>query len=82
MASHTIHLNKPVVLNDYGKCQLLLDLLYQQGYLPQPLAIYGNSEDTNDLFINGELMGSTESEVTTNIWLMVDRWKNKGYLFE
>lgn len=73
-------LGRTVILNLWGKADLLLTLLYKQGLLPD-CHIY--SEEGSDVYlINGHPVGTTEEEVTTNIWLMVERWRKFGYLFE
>lgn len=73
-------LGRTVTLNLWGKADLLLSLLYKQGLLPD-CHIY--SEEGSDVYlINGHPVGTTEEEVTTNIWLMVERWSKLGYLFE
>lgn len=73
-------LGRTVTLNLWGKADLLLSLLYKEGLLPD-CHIY-TEEGSNVYLINGHPVGTTEEEVTTNIWLMVERWSKFGYLFE
>ena len=69
-----------VKLNVYGKMDLLLGTLYQVGLLPD-LIIHAVA-DSDEYYIGSTPVGKTESEISTNIWLMVERFKNTGSVFE
>lgn len=73
-------MGRQVTLNLWGKANLLLSLLYVQGALPD--SHIAGAEDSDEYFINGQPVGTTEEEVTTNIWLMVERWQKHGYMFD
>lgn len=69
-----------VKLNTYGKMDLLLGTLYRTGLLPD-LIIHAVA-DSDEYYIGATPVGKTESEISTNIWLMVERFKNTGSVFE
>ncbi len=78
------HANLPgypnIALNIWGKATLLLDLLYQEGWLPK-CDIYGvGAEGSGEYEINGIRVGSSEEEVTTGIWLMVECYAAEGHI--
>lgn len=66
-------------LNTWGKATLLLNLLYRQGLLPE-CTIYGIDETGGEYEVNGIRVGSTEEQVTTGIWLMVESYAAEGHI--
>lgn len=69
-------------LNIWGKATMLLNLLYREGLLPE-CRIYGvedDGEDRGEYEINGIRVGSTEEQVTTCIWLMVESYAAAGHI--
>ena len=78
--SQKIHIfDLEIPLTTWGKCTLLLQLLYRQNLLPE-CHIY-EMEHGDEYFIRGNAVGKTEEEITTNIWLMVERWERCGNMF-
>lgn len=57
---------------------MLLNLLYREGLLPE-CHIYGVG-DSDDYEINDISVGSTEEQVTTCIWLMVESYAAEGHI--
>lgn len=66
-------------MNIWGKSTLLLGLLEREGMLPE-CHIYG--VDDGSYCINGTPVGTTEEEVTSNIWKMVACWQKNGWIAE
>ena len=73
------HPNMP--LNIWGKATMLLLLLYREGLLPN-CHIYGvgEGEECDEYEINGIRVGTTEEQVTTCIWLMVESFAAEGHI--
>lgn len=68
-------------LNIWGKATMLLNLLYREGLLPE-CRIYGiyGINGSDEYNINGISVGSTEEQVTTCIWLMVESFAAEGHI--
>lgn len=78
------HANLPgypnMPLNIWGKATLLLDLLYRDRRLPK-CDIYSVGDDgVGEYEVNGIRVGSTEEQVTTCIWLMVESYAAEGHI--
>jgi hypothetical protein len=69
-----------VTLNLFGRTNLLLDLLYREGLLPDVMAC--GKEGADALFINGESLGNTDLTVHFGIWRMVENYRTSGCLFD
>ena len=66
-------------MNVWGKATLLLGLLGREGMLPE-CHIYGTEDGAYS--VNGISVGTTEEEVTSNIWKMVECWQKNGWIAE
>lgn len=66
-------------LSIWGKATLLLNLLYREGLLPE-CHVCGLEEEGGEYEINGIRVGSTEEQVTTCIWLMVESFAAEGHI--
>lgn len=72
-----------VTLNLYGRTNLLLDLLYKQGLLPNMMAHGNGEEGSDDLYVCGDVnIGSTDQTVQFAVWRMVENWRQHGVLFD
>lgn len=71
------HPNMP--LNIWGKATLLLGLLYREGLLPE-CHIYCTEEVGGEYEINGIRVGTSEEQITTSIWLMVESYAAEGHI--
>lgn len=67
-------------LNIWGKTTMLLNILYREGLLPE-CHIYGvGDNESGEYEINGIPVGSTEEQVTTCVWLMVESYTAEGHI--